>query len=137
MNKKTSLILIASLATLALSGCSTDGNILEPEVEITFANEESQAVPEVIYMEPEEIAQASEIVMPLNSILTVGKAGVGNFLAWEVTSTDENIVKFVAGTIEGQVNVAPYLEAVSVGTAEVSGINTDTGESFKTKIIVQ
>lgn len=138
MNKKISLILIASLATLALSGCSTDGNILEPEVEITFANQEGSSAPtEVKVLEPEDIAVTPEITIAVNGIVAIGLAGSEDFLLWEGTSSDESIVKFFPATLEGIVSSSAYFEGVKTGSAEVTINNTATGEIIKTKIIVQ
>lgn len=138
MKKTLSVTLIAATAIIGLAGCSTQGTILEPEVEITFANEEGMSAPkEAKVLDPKEIAATPEISIPVNGIIAVGVAGSPDFLLWDGVSSDENIVKFFPATLEGSVSSSAYFQGMKQGTADVTITNTSTGEVIKTKIIVQ
>lgn len=135
--KPLSILLIASSGILGLTSCSSDSSLFEEEVKIEFSNKDSIPAPDVTYMEAETIAATPEIRIPIDGHLSIGKAGIGDFLLWQGVSSDESIAKFYPATFENNISSTAYFKGLKAGSVEITLTNEGTGEVIKTILIVE
>lgn len=136
---KITLLAVAGVTVFGLSACSSGETILEPEVKITFANEEgSEKMPTKMEMiEPGDFGNTETVTTQVGGVVFVGKALANDFLLWEGTSSDETVVKFHPAEVKGNISSSGYFEALKKGTSTVTITNSSTGETKTTTIIVE